>query len=54
MAVKKTKLECPEDMAPIEILDEGEDLERLFTTFEVNDDHDIESIMNGSMGEDFE
>ena len=41
-------VEVPQE---IEILDEGEDLEGLYSTFGVSDRADVEGILSGSVGE---
>lgn len=48
---KAKKLEMPKEL---EILDEGEELDRVYSIFDVTDDNDIESIMSGSIGIDDE
>jgi hypothetical protein len=50
MAPKKTPVEVEE----VELLDEGEDLDRLYKIFDVTDNDDINGIVDGSIGEDFE
>lgn len=50
----KTDTKNYEDVAPVELLEEGEDLEQLYDTFDVEDDLDLEDIVNGNIGEDYE
>lgn len=44
----------PKEIEEVEILDEGEDLNRLYKLFEVEDSDDVQGIVNGSIGEDFD
>lgn len=50
--MKKKPMRVEKSLVPlIEIVEEGEDLDHLFSTFGVNDESDIEDILSGSVGE---
>lgn len=39
--------------AKLAILDQGEDLDKLYDIFGVTDESDLQSVVNGSVGEDW-